>query len=123
MNDTLAPIIALIIAIAIVALVMIFLREIDKNTIVEIDKSKINWEHLNCPKCKREMDNGFSMAGKGITWREKCKKQPGPFNMVGTVLQNTFNLTPSAALNISWYCKACSLIIVDHSKLVKVRDA
>jgi len=69
------------------------------------------------------MENGFSLAGKDITWRERKQKQPGPFNSVGAMLPNTFNLTPSTSLNISWHCSNCNLIMLDHSNLIKVRDA
>jgi len=123
MNDLLAPIIAIIVTIIIVVVIMKFLHKIDKNTLVEIDKSEINWLILDCPKCNNKMENGFSLAGKGITWRERKQKQPGPFNTVGTVLPNTFNLTPSTSLNISWHCSNCNLIVLDHSNLVRVRDA
>jgi len=59
MNDLLAPIIAIIVTIIIVVVIMKFLHKIDKNTLVEIDKSEINWLILDCPKCNNKMENGF----------------------------------------------------------------
>ena len=123
MSDSLLFLLALSITIAILAIVMLVLRKIDKNTFVEIDHSKIEWEKLNCPKCNKVMANGLSVAGKGVVWREKSENLPGPFTAVGSVLPNTFNLTHSMATNISWHCNTCSLILIDHSKMLKVKKA
>ena len=50
MNDLLAPFIAIFATVIIVVVFSNFLYKIDKNIAVEVDKSKVDWLILNCPR-------------------------------------------------------------------------
>ena len=103
---------------------LIIIRKVNKrNTVVSLEKSEIEWKELKCPKCQKVMITGFALPGRGIIWHEKNEKKPGPFSNIGSVLENTVGLSFLPALNISWRCSNCKLVILDISKMVKVNDA
>ena len=106
-----------------IALLVIIGKVNKRNTVVKLKKSEIEWKKLKCPKCQKVMDTGFSLPGRGIIWREKNEKKPGPFSNVGSVLENTVSLSFLQPLNISWRCSSCKLVTLDISKMVKVNDA
>ena len=92
------------------------------NKVLKLKESEINWEEIKCPKCQVLMEAGYSMAGRGIIWREKRAKKPGTFSTIGSVLDNTLSINIPPALNISWRCRSCKLIVLDNSKLVKIKN-
>jgi hypothetical protein len=99
-------------------------RKINKaNNIIKLKESEIEWKELRCPKCQKVMDAGLSLAGRGIIWREKTEKKPGLFSNIGSVLENTISLNVLPALNISWRCSSCKLVILDNSKMVKIKNS
>jgi hypothetical protein len=99
-------------------------RKINKaNSVVKLKGSEIEWQELQCPKCQKVMDTGLSIAGRGIIWREKTDLKPGLFFNIGSVLENTISLNLLPALNISWRCSCCKLVILDNSKMVKIKNS
>ena len=113
----------LILTLAVFALVLILLRHIaKKNTVIKQEKYRVEWQALNCPVCRNAMEEGFSLAGRGIIWRGKDDKEPGMFSTMGSVLENTLSLRARPALNLSWRCKTCGLVVLDHSKMIAVKN-
>ena len=99
-------------------------RKINKgNSVIKLKESEIEWKELKCPKCQKVMDSGLSLAGHGIIWREKTEMKPGLFSNIGSVLENTISLNILPALNISWRCSSCELVILDNSKMVKIKNS
>ncbi len=99
----------------------VILRKIAKGTkVLELNESRISWEEVRCPKCQVPMEPGYSMAGRGVIWRKKGAKRPGTFSTINSVLENTLSINIRPALNISWRCPGCKLIILDYSKMVKI---
>ena len=117
---TVVILITVILAIVLLAAV----RKINKgNSVIKLKESEIEWKELKCPKCQKVMDTGLSLARRGIIWREKTEKKPGLFSNIGSVLENTISLNVLPALNISWRCSSCKLVILDNSKMVKVKNS
>ena len=111
-------------ALIIIGVFWILVRKLVKsNRVLKLNESEINWEEIECPKCQIPMESGYSMAGRGVIWREKGAKRPGTFSTIGSVLENTMSINMPPALNISWRCHNCKLIVLDHSKMVKVKNA
>lgn len=128
MDLTLLTIIAVVlvfaVTIAVTLVLVISIRKVNNSNIVISTKlSEIVWYELKCPKCNAPMDKGFSLAGRGIIWRERKEKQPGQFSSIGSVLENSVSLNMQPALNISWRCIDCKLVVIDNSKMVKVINA
>jgi hypothetical protein len=99
-------------------------RKIIKRTsVIKLKESEIEWKELKCPKCQKVMDTGLSLARRGIIWREKTEKKPGLFSNIDSVLENTINLSILPASNISWRCSSCKLVILDNSKMVKIKNS
>ena len=92
------------------------------NSVVKLKESEIEWKELKCPKCQKVMDTGLSLARRGIIWREKTEMKPGLFSSIGSVLENTISLNILPASNISWRCSSCKLVIIDNSKMVKIKN-
>ena len=116
-------IIAVFIITIILVVLLVAIRKLNKrNTVVKIKKSEIEWKELKCPMCQKVMATGFSLPGRGIIWSDKNEKKPGPFANIGSVLENTISINFLPALNISWRCSSCKLVILDISKMVKVKD-
>ena len=90
-----------------------------KNTIVVDDPS--HWENTDyhCPRCGQPMSAGFILAGKGIIWAPQDWKRVSMFQNIGQVLENTINVVWPPAMNMSWRCEKCQMIVLDHSKLVR----
>ncbi len=126
MDMTLLTIIAIVVVFAAtlgISLVLLMtVRKISKsNTVVSKKLSAIVWQELACPKCKITMDEGFSLTGRGIIWRARNEKLPGPLSNIGSVLENSISLNLQPALNLSWRCSHCKLVVIDHAKMVKVK--
>ena len=113
----------LVIAILAVVLGVVIRRLVPAPPVVKLMESEIEWTEFNCPKCQQAMETGLSLAGRGIIWSEKDKKKPGLFATVIAALDNTLSLNIPPALHVSWRCSRCKLIILDHSKMVKVKKA
>lgn len=117
---TVVILITVILAIVLLAAV----RKVNKgNSVIKLKESEVEWKELKCPKCQKVMDTGLSLAGRGIIWREKIEKKPGLFSNIGSVLENTISLNILPALNISWRCSSCKLVILDNSKMVKIKSS
>ena len=103
---------------------LIIIRKLVKGNEIELlYESQISWEETKCPRCQVPMESGYSMAGRGVIWRERSAKKPGTFSTIASVLENTMSINMPPALNISWRCKSCKLIVLDNSKMVKVKNA
>ena len=113
----------IIIAILAGVLGMVIRKIVKANTVVKLKKSEIEWAEIKCPKCQQVMERGLSLAGRGIIWSEKDGKKPGTLATSIAALDNTLSINIPPALNVSWRCSRCKLIILDHSKLVKVKKA
>jgi len=98
-------------------------KVIKGNDVVKLKESEIEWGKIKCPKCHAQMEPGYSMAGRGVIWRGTGDGRPGLFITITSVLENTMSLNAPPALNISWRCLNCKLILLDHSKMVKVKKA
>jgi hypothetical protein len=117
-------IVVILITVIIAVVLLASIRKISKgNSVVKVKQSEIEWIELKCPKCQKIMDVGYSLAGRGIIWREKTEMKPGLFSSIGSALENTISLNILPALNISWRCSSCKLVILDHSKMVKIKNA
>lgn len=117
---TVVILITVILAIVLLATV----RKINKgNNVIKLKESEIEWKELRCPKCQKVMDTGLSLAGRGIIWREKTEKKPRLFSNIGSVLENTISMNVLPASNISWRCSSCKLVILDNSKMVKIKNS
>jgi len=81
---------------------------------IEVDTSR----KYACPKCQQEMEIGFVVAGKGISFRPNKAKQIGQMLYFNPLLKNTMNMTMSIKENLAWRCKECNYVLVDHSCLV-----
>ena len=71
-----------------------------------------------CPRCGQAMDNGFAVAGRGISFRRDGEKPAGPFILAGSMLENTVNMTFSNRENRAFRCQACRYVLIDHSCLI-----
>ena len=108
----------------ILVVLLVAIRKSNKrNTVVNLKKSEIAWKELKCPMCQKVMTTGFALPGRGLIWSDKNEKKPGPFSNIGSVLENTISINFLPALNISWRCISCKLVILDISKMVKLHDA
>jgi hypothetical protein len=117
-----AIVVVFVVTIIVAFILLITVRKVNKlNTVKNEKLSEINWDELSCPKCKTPLDKGFSRAGRGIIWRDKKDKRPNQFSTIGSVLENSISLTMLPALNISWRCSACKLVVIDNSKMVKIK--
>jgi hypothetical protein len=95
------------------------LRKIAKrNTNVPDHEDLWTGKDYRCPACQSPLEQGFAHAGKGIVWRSRLEKKPGTFAHIGQVLDNTLSLRLPPALNMAWHCSNCSLLLLDHSRLV-----
>jgi hypothetical protein len=94
-----------------------------KNCVITVDEASIDWKAVRCVKCDKGMEEGYAFAGKGINWVPKNARKPGVFSSVGSVLENTFSLRIPPAINMAWYCKSCKIIVLDNSKMLKIKNA
>jgi len=124
MNDTVFVFIALsILAIGLLAL-WYYLRQWERrNNVLTVEEASLNWKEVRCVNCQKTMEKGYSFAGRGITWVPKYAKKPGAFSTIGSVLENTYSLRVSPALNMAWYCKSCKIVVLDNSKMLKIKNA
>ena len=114
-------------AILTITLVLLFIwilmrRILKKNKVVQVEKSSLNWKELKCPNCERIMEEGYAFAGKGIFWAAKSAKKPGAFSYIGQALENTLSISLRPALNMAWRCNSCKMILIDHSRMLKIKE-
>ena len=126
MDMTLLTIVAIVVVftttLGISLVLLMAVRKISQsNTVVSKKLSEIVWQEMACPKCETLMDDGFSLTGRGITWRARNEKLPGAMSNIGSVLENSISLNLQPALNLSWRCRQCKLVVIDHAKMVKVK--
>ena len=122
MNNTSIILLVGLFILIIVGVLWLLLRKLTKeNKITKLSESEIEWQEIKCPKCQHAMECGYSMAGRGVIWREKHAKRPGLFATIFSALDNTMSISAPPALNLSWHCQHCKLIMLDHSKMVKVK--
>lgn len=74
-----------------------------------------------CPKCNFEMEPGFVMINKGMIWRRATDPPFGAFSGMNNLVSNTMNLHIGFWQNIAWRCQRCQFVMVDHSRLVKIK--
>jgi len=116
--------VVILITVILVIVLLVAVRKINKgNSVIKLKESEMEWKELKCPKCQKLMDTGLSLAGRGIIWREKTEKKPGLFSNIGSVLENTISLNVLPTLNVSWRCSSCKLVILDNSKMVKIKNS
>ena len=112
-----------VIGIAPLILVFYFIRKISKknSSVVNMTETESkNLESYMCPKCKTTMYNGFSMPN-GIHWRPNTDEPFSAFTTKDKALDNTLNISFSMRENKAWRCKECSLILIDHGSLIKIK--
>jgi len=95
------------------------LRRITKNNRNVRESAELwNGKDYRCPACQTLMEQGYSLAGKGIIWTPRFGRKIGAFAHIGQVLDNTLSLRIPPALNMTWQCVHCSYVLINHSKLV-----
>ncbi|MEJ2509757.1 MAG: PF20097 family protein [Gammaproteobacteria bacterium] len=98
------------------------LRRLARTTrVVQGRDAELDRPERRCPACGQTMAQGYVMAGRGLIWGERHRKTPGTFAHIGQSLANTISLTLPPALNMAWRCEPCALVLVDHSKMVKLK--
>ncbi len=75
--------------------------------------------NFQCPRCGTAMESGFSFAPRGIQWRGATETPPGRFTIVQKVIPNTANWGFTIRDNKAWRCRACSLLVVDHTSFLR----
>ena len=116
--------VVILITVILATVLLATVRKVNKgNNVLKLKESEIEWKELKCPKCQKVMDTGLSLAGRGIIWREKSEKKPGLFSNIGSVLENTISMNVLPASNISWRCSSCKLVILDNSKMIKIKNS
>ena len=114
-------------AIFIILLLLLFIwilvrRLLKKNKVVLVEETSLNWKEVKCPHCATIVQHGYAFAGKGIFWAEKHAK-PGAFSHIGQALENTFSISLRPNLNMTWHCNSCKMILIDHSRILKIKES
>ena len=123
MTDLVIRASAILTIILMLLFIWILMRKIlKKNKVVSADESSLSWKELECPNCERIMEQGYAFAGKGIFWAAKRAKKPGAFSHVGYALENTFGISFRPDLNMAWHCNSCKMILIDHSRILKIKE-
>jgi hypothetical protein len=125
MNDeTLIITIAVLVVATGLFVLWYFLGKVErKNYVITVDEASVEWNDARCVKCEKTMEEGFAFAGKGINWVPKHARKPGVFSSIGSVLENTFSLRIPPAINMAWYCKSCKIIVLDNSRMLRIKNA
>lgn len=107
-------------ALLLLTFLLFYLWRIHQNNII-VEDIPSRWENTDyhCPKCGELMSAGFILAGKGMIWAPRDWKRVSVFQNIGQVLENTINVVWPPAMNMSWKCVKCRMIVLDHSKLVR----
>lgn len=88
------------------------------NRAVPDNRKLWNGRDYVCPHCKAEMARGWVLCRNGMVWSPLRDGRPGALSRVGDALPNTQSMHLRTASNMAWHCPSCSLILVDHDKLV-----
>jgi len=121
MEDTGISLLTVIfIAAVLVATVLVMRKVADRNTVVARPREALAWQDFKCPGCAEQMAQGMAMAARGLTWKEGGTVKPGLFGNFGSVLENTLSFSLPPAWNMAWRCEACGLVVLDHSRLIKI---
>ncbi len=123
MKSLALPVVAIFTIVLVLLIIwMLMKRILKKNTVVSVDEYSLSWKETRCPNCESRMEEGYAFPGKGIFWTHKRAKKPGAFSHVGLALENTFSVSFRPNLNMAWHCDTCKMILIDHSKMLKIRD-
>jgi len=90
-------------------------RKLTIRTIGDLNNSII--QKLKCPKCGVHAVTGYTIAGRGVLFRNKDEA----FKLItpGNLIPNTANLGFSTKYNLAWKCTNCKLLIIDYSCQIK----
>ena len=114
-------IITLIFSITTAAVVLYFFfrkQIISKSDVTNLNEvPEVLSKQYFCPKCNREMKTGFSIASRGIIWRDKNEKRS--LFAMNRLLPNTLNMGFKVKENLTWNCKNCELLIFDYSRFIR----
>jgi hypothetical protein len=115
---------AVLFLIAILITVFGIIRKIATKSVPQKSIQRI--EVVNCFVCGRPMEQGFVNVLGNVRWRE-FDSPPPKTSKYGELLKNlsadqmsqimTFGLQEHTALR----CKDCSVLTIDHSKLLKIK--
>ena len=75
----------------------------------------------HCPNCKQEMTAGYAVALRGIIFRRSDELPTSSLVTTFKALRNTLSTGIPIAENRAWHCIPCSLLLLDHSQLVRTR--
>ncbi|HKK04571.1 MAG TPA: PF20097 family protein [Gammaproteobacteria bacterium] len=115
-------IVAAVLLIGMPVLLWLIVRRVTKSAqVVEARDGELDWPDRRCPICGGTMAQGFVMAGRGLIWAGRHRKAPGTFAHIGQSLANTISMNLPPALNMAWRCEPCSLVLVDHSRMIKLK--
>ena len=104
-----------------VLVLLYFLRKAErKNHIVTIQETQLHWQDVKCVHCSQSTEYGYAFAGKGISWMPIQRRKPGVFSTIFSTLENIVSLRIPPPLNMAWHCQHCKLILIDHSKLIRI---
>lgn len=97
----------------------VFIRRESKKIVVKSfqDLEREGIPDYKCPRCNTYMEVGYSVAGKGMMFRNKNMQ----FKVVapGRLLRNTANWGFKIRENLAWKCANCQLIVVDYGFQIK----
>lgn len=57
---------------------------------------------------------------EALTWQDGATVKPGLFANFGSVLENTLSFSLPPAWNMAWRCRASGLVVLDHSRLIRI---
>ncbi len=107
-----------------ILIIILLLRKLEnKNNVINIDRSSMNWDAYKCPKCRSIMEQGFSFSPRGVVWTQNNDKTPGAFTTINQSLENTLSMRFSPAVNKAWKCKTCKMLVMDYSQMLKIKGA
>jgi hypothetical protein len=109
-----------VIAILALALILVLVRVIRRRNLEVPEQGPPgSWPRYRCPGCGAELEPGWVLLGRGAIWSPLSEGPPGTFSLVTGALPNTLSLSLPPACNRAWHCTGCSLLLVDHSRLVR----
>lgn len=76
---------------------------------------------MRCPRCASDMESGYTLATRGITFRKQRDQVGWLDNAVWTALPNTMAMGFRLPMNPCLHCSACRLLMIDYSRQVFAR--
>ncbi len=113
----------LLVVISILTIILLLRKLENKNKVINIDRSSMNWDAYKCPKCGSIMEQGFAFSPRGVVWTQNNDKTPGAFTTINRSLENTLSMRFSPAVNKAWKCKSCKMLVIDYSQMLKIKGA